>query len=48
MIERMNLVMDEVVMDWGCCQQIASWAALIFLWGLGVFEFLTLSLVQSY
>ena len=48
MIERVDLVMEVVEMDWGCCQRIASWAALIFLWGLGVFEFLTLSLVQSY
>ena len=48
MIERVDLVMDVVEVDWGCCQRIASWAALIFLWGLGVFEFLILSLVQSY
>lgn len=48
MIERIDLVMDGLGMDWGCCQRIASWTALIFLWGLGVFEFLTLSLVQSY
>ena len=48
MIERVVLVMDMAEMDWGCCQRIASWAALIFLWGLGVYEFLTLSLVQSY
>lgn len=48
MIERIDLVIDGVVMDSGCCQRIASWAALIFLWGLGVLEFLTLSLVQNY
>ena len=48
MIERVDLVMNVVEMDWGCRQQIASWAALIFLWGLGIFEFLTLSLVQIY
>ena len=48
MIDRIDLVMDVVVMDSDYCQRIASWAALIFLWGLGVFEFVTLSLVQSY
>ena len=48
MMEHTDLVMDGMGMDWGCCQRIASWAALVFLWGLGVFEFLTLSLVQSY
>ena len=48
MIEYTDLVMNVVGLDWGYCQQIASWAALVFLWGLGVFEFLTLSLVQRY
>ena len=48
MIERIYLMMGGVGMDWGCCQRVASWAALVFLWGLGVFEFLTLSLIQSY
>ena len=48
MIDRIDLVMDGLGVDWGYCQRVASWAALVFLWGLGVFEFLTLSLVQSY
>ena len=35
--------------DWACCcYRLAGWAALVFLWGLAVFEFLTLSFVRSY
>lgn len=38
-----NIDTAAVLLDWEAGRRLASWAALVFLWGLGVAEFLTLS-----
>ena len=35
-------------LDWVCYQHLVSWAALVFLWALGVSEFVTLSSYHNY
>ena len=37
-----------VVLDWEGYQRLASWAALVFLWGLSVGEILTIRLYRQY
>ena len=38
----------ESVLDWDGYQRLASWAAIVFLWGLSICEHLLLSFYRRY
>lgn len=47
-LDFMHSGQGDGVLDGDGYQRLLSWAAIVFLWGLGIFEHLTLSFYRRY